>query len=133
MSLSAEEILAAQDRGELTKASVPEWGKDGHVYIGVMTGGERDSYEGSQVRQVGKTVQVNLNNRRAELLVRCLCDKDGKRLFRPNQVTMLALKNSLVLDRLHKVALRVNAIEDEDVKDLEKNLPSEPSADAGSD
>ena len=44
-------ILEAQD-SELRKVHVPEWGVD--VFIGVMTAGERDSWENEWLQKQGK-------------------------------------------------------------------------------
>ncbi len=53
MSLTAEQILAADDMG-LKKVTVPEWGGD--VFIRVMSVGERDEYERMWIGQKDKGI-----------------------------------------------------------------------------
>jgi len=132
MSLTAEEILRSEDIPKPTKVSVPEWGgDDAHVYIKVMGGDDRDSYEASQLERVdGKYVFVS-HNPTAELLVRTLCDKDGKPLFNRAQVMALAKKNALVQERLFDIAADLNRLNKDAVKDTEKNLPAAQSGNSG--
>lgn len=125
MSLSAAEILAADDLVR-EQVSVPEWG--GSVCIRTLTGTERDKFEAS-VYASGK---ASFEDLRAKLLVLCLVDANGARLFGGDgDVKGLGAKSSCVLDRLFAVAQRLNGLSKRDLEDLEKNSSSGPGAASG--
>jgi hypothetical protein len=109
MSLK-DTILAAEDI-KLKAIEVPEWGTT--VYIRVMSGTERDSWETNVLSK-----QVNI---RAGLLVRCLADDQGKRIFSDSDVNALGAKSGHVLDKLFELASKHNRLKREDVEELEKN------------
>jgi len=113
MSLTAEQILAADDMG-LKKVSVPEWGGD--VYIRVMSVGERDEYERMWIGQKDK----GIDNFRTKYLSRVLCDDKGNLLFRDKEAA-LAKKSGAVMGRLFDAAMSHNRMTEEDVKELGKS------------
>ena len=116
--LDKAQILAADDR-KLTSVPCAEWGGD--VYIRCMSGEERDIYEGECYQLKGKNITFNRQNVRARLLVRCLCDESGKRLFADADAKELGQKSGRVLDRLFDVAQKTNGLTKADVDDLSKN------------
>lgn len=111
MDLTKDAILGASDLSVL-KVPVKEWGGD--VYIRVMTVGERDAYECEWLANKEKGVQ----NFRSKFLARCLCDKDGSRLFTDAEIDKLAGKSIAVVDRLFNRAMKHNAMSMEDVSEL---------------
>lgn len=113
MALTADQILSANDMG-LKKVSVPEWGGD--VFIRVMSVGERDEYERMWI---GKK-ETGIDNFRTQYLARVLCDETGKLLFTREQMSALANKSGAVMGKLFDVAMRHNAMTEEDVNDLGK-------------
>lgn len=113
MSLTAEQILAADDMG-LKKVTVPEWGGD--VYIRVMSVGERDEYERMWIGQKDK----GIDNFRTKYLSRVLCDDKGNLLFRDKEPA-LANKSGAVMGRLFDAAMSHNRMTEEDVKELGKS------------
>lgn len=114
--LTKEQILAAKDtRTEIV--SVPEWG--GHVCVRVMSGAERDAWEASIVGATGN--QRNLANIRARLVALTACDGEGHRLFSDADVVELGKKSAKALDRVFSAAQKINALTDEDIKELEGN------------
>jgi hypothetical protein len=113
MSLTAEQILAADDMG-LKKVAVPEWGGD--VYIRVMSVGERDEYERMWIGQKDK----GIDNFRTKYLSRVLCDDKGNLLFRDKEAA-LAKKSGAVMGRLFDAAMSHNRMTEEDVKELGKS------------
>jgi hypothetical protein len=118
MPASKESIFAF--KGKPSHAvDVPEWG--GTVYVRVMSGAERDGYEDETYRLNGKSVQLNRVNARARLLVRCLSDEEGKRLFSDADADTLGNQPADVIDKVYSVALRVNGFTEKDVEDLAKN------------
>lgn len=118
MSLSAEQILKADDLGDLKVVKVPEWG--GEVHVKIMDGQSRDRWELMTAKALEKP-GANGVNVRASLVVACACDEKGKRLFTDNQVALLGKKSATALDRIYDVAKRINRLEDTDIQELEGN------------
>lgn len=117
--LTVADIIGADDLNILT-VKVPEWKKDGEpgtVYLRLMTVGERDAYECEWLANKEKGVA----NFRSKFLARCLCDKDGSRLFTDADVEKLAAKSVAVVDRLFKRAMKHNAMSMADVEELAGN------------
>lgn len=118
MILNRDQILKAKDlKTEVVK--VPEWSKNGEVILTTMTGTARDEWETSLIDK--SNTKTNLANMRARLLVICIVDKDGKRLFTEHDINRLGAKSAKPLDRCFDVAQRLNGIGVEDVEDLAKN------------
>jgi len=109
--LTAEEILKAADM-KAYPVEVPEWG--GTVYIRVMTVGERDSHELEWLRSKERGVP----NFRSKFLVKILSDAEGNRLFKDEQAPKLAEKNGDVCHRLFEIAMKKNAVTEQDVEEL---------------
>jgi len=107
-------ILSVAD-SPLEKIAVPEW--DCAFYLRNMTGTERDSWELASFRD-GK---ISPEHFRAKLLVRCIADEQGKRVFTDEDAAALSGKSSQVLLRLYDVAARLNGIGVKAVDDLAKN------------
>lgn len=120
MILNRDQILKAKDlKTEVVK--VPEWHKNGEVIVSTMTGTARDEWETSLIDKKSNNTKTNLANMRSRLLVICLVDKDGKRLFTEADINRLGAKSAKPLDRCFDVAQRLNGIGVEDVEDLVKN------------
>lgn len=126
--LSKDDILNADDLPSEV-VEVPEWG--GSVIVRTLTGSERDAFEMSCVRRVGKSTTQDLKNIRAKLVVRAVVSDDGKRLFADGEVELLGKKSSSALDRLYDVAARLSGIREEDIEELAKNSTSGQSEDSG--
>ena len=118
-ALSKEAILAKTDDLGLEKAEVPEWG--GEVFVRGMRGVERDSFEASMFEGEGDSRKRNLANLRARLLVRCLVDDKGARLFEDADAAELGLRNAKVLDRLYDIACALSGIGPNAVEAAAKN------------
>ncbi|MCP5017110.1 MAG: hypothetical protein GY938_17840 [Ketobacter sp.] len=116
MMLTAEQILKADDRAELVKVDVPEWG--GSVNVCVMSGSCRDRWELATAGAVDRPGTANI---RASLCAYTTCDEKGKRLFSDGQIAALGEKSSAALDRVFSVARKLNKISDDDIEELEKN------------
>ena len=120
--LTKEQIVAVNDITTET-VSVPEWG--GEVLVKVMSGTERDAFEGSIFEQKGKDIQRNLGNLRAKLVSKCLVDEKGNRLFTDKEVEIIGKKSAKVLDRIYEVCVKLNGIGPKDVEELTKNSEGE--------
>jgi hypothetical protein len=115
LMLTREQILAVTDLPRET-VEVKEWG--GSVVVAAMTGTDRDAFEASVVTADGKP---NLRNMRAKLVAACVVDEAGKRLFSPADIEALGGKSSSALDRIAKVAQRLNRLGDEQLEELKGN------------
>ncbi len=113
MALKRDEILEAQDQ-TIEEVAVPEWG--GVVLVRGMTGAERDALE-AETGAGG----MNLENFRARLLVRCIVDAEGQRVFRDEDAEALGKKNARALDRIFAVATRLSGLTNDEVEALTKN------------
>ena len=102
--LSREQILAAQDLAS-EEVSVPEWG--GAVRVRMMTGAERDALGASLL---GADKKVDMSQYRIRLLAACLVDESGQPLFGPDEVGLLGAKSGVALDRVYRVAERLNDV-----------------------
>jgi hypothetical protein len=118
MILSREAILAASDLKTETVA-VPEWGGD--VLVGVMTGEARDAWEQSLVVREGSRTKANMQNVRARLVAATVVDEEGKRLFSDADAEALGAKSAAALDRVCKVAQRLNGMTDADLEEAKGN------------
>lgn len=113
MALGKAAILAADDK-KMVDYDVPEWG--GSVKLRVMTGTERDRFEGEFVNN-NKSVEMV----RAKLVAKCLCDDKGERLFDEKEIPQLGEKSAAVLDRLFTECMKLNRFTKGDVDELAKN------------
>lgn len=116
MSLTREQILSAKDANQ-QEVEVKEWG--GSVYLRVMSGRERDSWE-AEVLQASEA--KNFDNMRAKLLARVVCDEKGDRLFQTSEdVIALGGKSATALQRLFVAATKLNGIAQGEQDELLKN------------
>ena len=113
-----DQILGADDL-DFEDVYVERWKLT--VRVKVMSATEYDAFQKSVIEMKGKDVQQNITNKRAKLLARCLCDKDGKRLFTEADIEALGRKSSVPLDQLIEVASRLNKMTTESVEELRKN------------
>lgn len=116
MSLTKDQIIGCRDIPAPEAVDVPEWG--GQVHLRVLTGAERDAFE---ARFAGSDKAAGLRNVRAFLLVRCLCDEAGERLFEDGDAEALGAKSASVLGRLFETAMELNGIGAEAVEELAGN------------
>jgi hypothetical protein len=130
MALTRDAILGAVDV-QTEKVFVKEWGDD--VIVRGLTGDELDNFQGS-IRQFrpsfdGKGMEPVLvqDGMRAKLLVKCLVDEAGERLFTDQDAPALGAKNGSVIDRLYDVAARLSGLSEEEKAELEGNSETVPS------
>ena len=112
-SLSKAAILAANDK-KMIDIDVPMWG--GTAKLRVMSGTERDRFESEFVGSNKSVEDV-----RAKLVAKCLCDDDGVRLFSEAEIPSLGSKSAAVLDELFTACMKHNRFTKDDVEDLAKN------------
>lgn len=103
---------------------VPEWEPfiDGEqLYVQGLTAEGRDSYEASCLAGEGRERDVDLSNIRAKLVVRCVVDEDGDRVFSNEDAGWVGEKSGRAIDRIFGVAQRLSGLSDEDVEELAGN------------
>jgi hypothetical protein len=103
--LSAEDILAAQDR-EPVRVEVPEWG--GVVLVKPMSAEEATIF----------TDLTGEDKKHSAVKVTALCvvDEAGKPLFTEDQARKLRSKSLAAFMRIQRVILKINGMTDEDAK-----------------
>lgn len=118
MLLTKHQMLSSEDL-PFEDVEVSEWG--GSVRVRVMTGIERDAWEASVYRQKDGKAEFNQANFRASLVARCLSDESGGIQFSEEEIIGLGKKSSRALEKIFRVASRLNAITNEDQESVEKN------------
>ena len=139
MALNRAAILAAKDIPS-EPVDVPEWADpetgDCTVYVRGLTGDELDDFQGS-IRQFrrsfdGKGMEPVLvqQGMHAKLLVKCLVDEAGERLFEDSDAAALGAKAGAVVDRLYDIASRLSGLSEEEKEEMEGNsdAPTAPGA-----
>lgn len=115
---NANDILSIEDRPS-ERVEVPEWNRV--IYLRTLSAAERDVYETEIFEYKKREVIFNRLNIKARLLVRCIANEQGNRIFADNQVDALGNKSAKVLNRLFDIAQKLNGLTVEDVEELEKN------------
>lgn len=111
--LTRDQILGANDRKRET-VQVPEWG--GEIDVISMSGSARDAWEQSLVVRKGSKVEQNLGNMRARLVAACAVDDQGNRIFTDEDAVALGEKSAIALERVCRVAQRLNGLTDNDLE-----------------
>ena len=62
-----------------------------------------------------------MENMRAKLLVRTICDDKGKRIFTDKDTDLLGSKAASALEKIFDVAQKLNKLGGKDFEDIEKN------------
>lgn len=115
------------------RVEVPELGPGTYVFIQGMSGTDRDAWETSLVRGRGNHRRVDTLNIRAKLLVRCLVNEDGSRMFEPHEADQVGQIRVDVLQRLFEVAQRLSGVSDADADELERRSADETAGSATND
>lgn len=134
-------ILGAED-ARVEPVEVPEWG--GTVLVRALTAAERDHYEaglleerteqrprgpGGKRKGTRQTLGISLGrleNARAKLVVLCVVNQRGERLFGDDDVKALGAKSALALNRVYEMARDLAGLTDEDVAELAEGLDDGP-------
>ncbi len=125
MLLGKDDILKRTDFPS-EDIDVPEWG--GTVRVQGMSGKDRDAFEAQVVIfRGGRDAGRDLRNFRARLVAKCVVDEDGNRLFTDADIEALGELSAMALERVFEVALRLNGMSEEDVKELTEDFGGGPS------
>jgi hypothetical protein len=121
--LSKDQILGAPDL-KTEDVSVPEWG--GEVRVRAAMAIEMDDYEESlttikETPDGKRKIEGNFINAKARLVVKCLVDADGKRMFSDDFAAQLGTKNAAVINRLFQKIQFLSGRTAKVVEGMEKN------------
>lgn len=132
MGLSKAELQQKAKAAGLPRDTValPEFGAGVTVIVQGMSGTQRDAWERSLLVGRGARRDINTDNIRARLVVRCLINEDGTRLFEDADAKEVGEWRVDVLQRLFEVAQRLSGVSDGDIDELKKS--SETVASSGS-
>ncbi len=115
MLLTREQIIQAQDL-QSEDVEVAEWG--GRVRVRMMTGLQRDALSAALI---GPGNKPDLSTYRVRLVAACIVGEDGNPLFGPDEIAALGAKSGVALDRVYRVAERLNDTAPQAVEALQGN------------
>lgn len=108
-----DEILAALDL-PIEPVDTPEWAAAGYpqVWVRGLSGNERDAWELSRYTMgpKGKLIRKPLKFIRAGLVVLCVVDDNGARVFNDDDAEALGAKSGAVIDRLFDKARALSGL-----------------------
>ena len=110
-----EQLLALK----IPTATVKVAGIDGLVSLRGLTANERDLWE--QQIYAERDKKMGVKNIRASLVVRCLTDEAGVRLFTDAEIAEVGAMPASVIDRLYEHCQRLSGLGPKDAEELEKN------------
>jgi len=110
-----EQLLALK----IPTATVKVAGIDGLVSLRGLTAGERDLWEQEVFSQ--RDIKKGVKNIRASLVVRCLTDETGVRLFTDTEIAQVGAMPSSVIDKLYEHCQRLSGLGAKDAEELEGN------------
>ena len=111
MQLTRESFFAVP-APKVERIEIPELG--GHVWLKPMSAGDRDRFEAEHAT-------AKQRDFRARLAVASVCDEAGSLLFGAADVPQLSKLPASALEPIVRTAVRINALTDEDIEELEKN------------
>lgn len=125
--LSKDQILGG-DRKKTVDVPIKEWGGD--VRLQELSASDRDMWENESfvLNAEGTGAKFNPKHARARLVVRCIVDDKGKRMFTDDEVAAIGSLSASTVQRLFNAARKLNAISNDDLKELEGNSGAGPSA-----
>jgi hypothetical protein len=126
--LTAADLEAfANGAPETRKVYVPAW--KGVVLVRGLQGNEWDRHQAAQVGiQNGRQV-ANLSNVSAKLILPCLVNADGSRMFKDTaaNVTMLGMLGIRELNKLGAVVVELSGMTDDEQAEIEGESEPAPS------
>jgi hypothetical protein len=122
MAWTRDQILAVKDL-PLREVKVNVWGDGASVWLRTMSAADRDRYF-LLSRKGPDSMEPDPENFRARLLVFCLCDEHGQRLFADDEAPLIGEKCGAAINFLFTAAQELNGLarpEPEQVEDARKN------------
>ena len=106
------------------KVDVPELGD--FCYLRVLTARERDAFDQSTGDPLTKKLTVD--NITARLVVLCLCNEKGVRLYNNGEASHVGDMPTTVIELLYNESRRINGMLPEAVEDAAKNSEETPDS-----
>jgi hypothetical protein len=101
----------------------------GLVYVREMGNDEKDAWEDTNhAKNAEGDLVFSRVGYRARLLQRTVCDASGQLLFTEADLPMLGALPGRETDKILKLAMSLNAVTEQDIRDLEKNSAAAPAA-----
>lgn len=123
--LNKEDILQAKDV-KIEAVDVPEWG--GGVYVRSITAAERGQIEEAAAKfKESKGKDSFARTFTVKFAALAICDEEGTRLFKDDEIAQLQLKNAAAIARVAEVAQRLSGFTKEEMDELEKNSSDAPA------
>jgi hypothetical protein len=116
---SKDAILALARSTKIERVEID--GLDAPIFVRGLSARERDAFEASCMAGKGKARGLNMDNVRARLLVRSICDANGERVFADHEADALGAVPAAVIDRLFTIAQQLSGLSPTDVDDLAGN------------
>jgi len=110
-----EQLLALK----IPTATVKVAGIDGLVSLRGLSASDRDLWEQEVFSQ--RDIKKGVKNIRASLVVRCLTDEAGVRLFTDVEIAEVGAMPASVIDKLYEHCQRLSGLGAKDAEELEKN------------
>lgn len=124
MTLTRDEILAAvaQTKAEVEKIDVPEW--NGVVYARRLSAADAEA-----MGLFTQTDQAASGRLMLTMLVNCLTDENGERLFADDDTAAIAAADFKIVVRLFQAVAKVNGLDAVDVDEATASFAAaQPSA-----
>lgn len=110
-----EQLIALK----IPTATVKVAGIDGLISLRGLTASERDQWE--QYVYSERDIKKGVKNIRASLVVRCITDETGSRLFTDAEIAEVGAMPASVIDKLYEHCQRLSGLGAKDAEELEKN------------
>lgn len=114
-SVMRAQILASEDR-KSREVQAEAWG--GPVWLTPMDGRAREQFDRWMAAERQEAMPRGM---REKLLVLCITDAVGNRVFGDDDFEVLGTKNATVLDRLFDIAMLMNGLSAKAQAETEKN------------
>tara|TARA_R110000868_G_scaffold5168_2_gene31892 strand:+ start:1629 stop:1973 length:345 start_codon:yes stop_codon:yes gene_type:complete len=104
---------------KIPTATVKVAGIEGLVSLRGLSASERDLWEQGIYSE--RDIKKGVKNIRASLVVRCLTDEAGVRLFTDSEIAEVGAMPASVIDKLYEHCQRLSGLGVKDAEELEKN------------
>jgi hypothetical protein len=110
--MTREELLAQTDDVIIEPIDVPEWRAKLHVRT--ITGSQREKFEVAYVNDTTDRTE-------ARMASFCLCDEQGVRIFKDEDIDALDRKHPGGLRRIYNAGMRLSKVSEDEIKGEVKN------------
>jgi len=118
VSLSRESLLKPV-AVPMEEIHIPEL--DGSVWVKGMTAADRSRFERQFSLASGKRNKRKTQEIRERLIVACVCDEQGNKLFTQEDVGAIGAQSAMIIEKIVDVAQRLCGMANEDVEAMAGN------------